>query len=566
MKAKTRFFVINLFLIGLLLVAGCVPISDDNRAPVDSAAQADVEDVALQFAATGETLNVTVDGAPLVVTKYTVSYVANPFEMQGADDPTAWQKMHIYVPATAADDQETAIILAVNNSGWMNSPAPATDRASIQDGGAYVSNSNTDRTGAALAAGYVFVDVGTRGRGLVAADGSYPGKAPAVVVDAKAAIRYLRLNDAIIPGSSERIVITGTSGGGGLSTAIAASGNSPDYFPYLQAIGAAGMDAAGNSTLQDDVFAVIAYCPITDLGNADIAYEWQYSDLRQVGDLIRGPVGFIPWYTDNLTQEMMDASIALKAQYPAYLAGLGLVLDDGTALTAETMPDAITALVKASVENALASGTEVPDLGKSWSLQTGPPPAREYENTWLDLNDAGDAVESINYAEFLKFVVATAPLKGAPSFDVTGSMGVTSQKSGESNLFGSDAVEYSNFMAWAWDNNTVPGDGSGTDDTGVTWEQYFPGSPLQEQIKLINPIAYLIDADNGDSAPHWYVRHGLRDRDTSFAVEVELFYAVKNDPTVQDANVGLAYIQGHSGNYDVQEAYAWLAGILAPAQ
>ena len=105
--------------------------------------------------------------------------------------------------------------------------------------------------------------------------------------------------------------------------------------------------------------------------------------------------------------------------------------------------------------------------------------------------------------------------------------------------------------------------GRGTDDTGLTWEENLPGSQLEEQIKLIDPIAYLVDASNGDSAPNWYARHGLRDRDTSFAVEAGLFYAIKNDPTVQDANVGLAYIEGHGGDYDVQEAYAWLAGVLA---
>ena len=527
--------------------------------PAWSSKKVDLDDKALRFdPRAGEKFSVTLDGQPLKITKYTVVYVANPIAMEGAD-PYAYQKMNIYVPKTAAHDQKTAIILAVNNSGWLASAV----KTSIVDGGVYVSSSNTDKVGAALAAGYVFVDVGTRSRGLLALDDTYPGKAPAVVVDAKAAIRYLRLNDALIPGSSERIVITGTSGGGGLSTAVAASGNSPDYYPYLKEIGAAGIDASGKSTLRDDVFAVIAYCPITDFGQADIAYEWQYNNIRQVGDDLVGPAGFIPWYTPKLTQEMMDASIALKSWYPAYLYSLGLVLEDGTPLTAATMPNAIVALAKASVEKALAAGVDVPDLGGTWTLQTGPLPPQVYVNNWLDINAAGNAVANIDYEEFLKFVVATAPLKGAPSFDVTGSMGVTSLGSGESNLFGSDAIEYSNFMEWAWNNNNVPDDGSGADDTHMTWDQYFPGSEIKKQIKMINPIAYLIDNRDGDSAPYWYVRHGLRDRDTSFAVEVTLFYAIENDPTVLDANFALAYIQGHGGDYDVQEAYAWLAEVLA---
>jgi hypothetical protein len=84
-------------------------------------------------------------------------------------------------------------------------------------------------------------------------------------------------------------------------------------------------------------------------------------------------------------------------------------------------------------------------------------------------------------------------------------------------------------------------------------------------MKMINPMPYLI-SDEGDSAPYWYVRHGIRDRDTSFAVEVALFYAIQNDPTVKDANYALAYMQPHGGNYDVQEAYGWLAEVLAQAK
>jgi hypothetical protein len=71
---------------------------------------------------TVETVNITLDGQPLEVTKYKVTYVANPIEMTNAADPTAWQKMYIYVPETAAHDQDTAIILKVSNGGWRNSP------------------------------------------------------------------------------------------------------------------------------------------------------------------------------------------------------------------------------------------------------------------------------------------------------------------------------------------------------------------------------------------------------------------------------------------------------------
>jgi len=97
------------------------------------------------------------------------------------------------------------------------------------------------------------------------------------MVDVKAAIRYLRLNDRAMPGSAERIIVTGTSGGGGLTAVVAASGNSTDYLPDLAEIGATGVRGSGavaTSTLRDDIFAAVAYCPINNLGNADAGYEW----------------------------------------------------------------------------------------------------------------------------------------------------------------------------------------------------------------------------------------------------------------------------------------------------
>ena len=120
-------------------------------------------------------------------------------------------------------------------------------KTNINEGANLVSTNDTDNYGAALKAGYIVVDVGTRGRGIRSYDGTWAGKAPAVIVDAKAAIRYLRLNDTLLPGSAEKIIITGTSGGGGLISTVAASGNSPDYLSYLAEIGAAGVRGSGTS-------------------------------------------------------------------------------------------------------------------------------------------------------------------------------------------------------------------------------------------------------------------------------------------------------------------------------
>jgi hypothetical protein len=452
------------------------------------------------------------------------------------------------VPKSAYQDTKTAIILQVDNSGWMASPT--SDR--IVDGSAFVSTSDTDNTGAALKAGYIVINAGTRSRGIKAADGSWAGKAPAVVVDAKAAIRYLRLNDAVMPGSAERIVITGTSGGGGLSVAVAASGNSPDYYPYLAEIGAAGIDANGRSTIRDDIFATVAYCPITDLGHADIAYEWQYNAVRTDKNTSGG----------QYPPRMQSASAALAAAYPTYLASLRLKLKDGTPLTADKMSGAIVAIVKKEAEAVMAKGTAVPAIGEEFVLTGGRGGAVSLRNDWLTVE--GGKVKNIDYENYLEFVTSATALKTVPAFDPTANTG-NKGLSGESSLFGPASVEYSNFEEYAWNNNEVPGDGSGPDDTGKKWDAYIadPATTLDDQVRMVSPMTYL--NSSADRAPYWYVRHGMVDRDTSFAVEVALYYAMLKDRSIKDANFKLAWMRPHSGNYDVQEAYAWLAGVLAKA-
>ncbi|MEU5697318.1 alpha/beta hydrolase fold domain-containing protein [Streptomyces aurantiacus] len=208
----------------------------------DRGRAADPQDAALAFdSAAYTTITVTVDGQPMNVRWYKeICYVANPVAAAaqqpggpGGGSTTipntacGYQSMNVFVPESAFGNQRTPIYFAVNNSGWMASYI----RASVTNGTSY--NSSTSNVGAALKAGYVFADVANRSRGLTGADGSFTGKAPAAVADAKAAVRYLRLNDATMPGSAERIVVNGTSGGGALASILGASGNSGEYNLYL---------------------------------------------------------------------------------------------------------------------------------------------------------------------------------------------------------------------------------------------------------------------------------------------------------------------------------------------
>lgn len=135
----------------------------------------------------------------------------------------------------------------------------------------------------------------------------------------------------------------------------------------------------------------------------------------------------------------------------------------------------------------------------------------------------------------------------------------------ETNLFGPPTQRYLNYTEYSWNHNDVPGDGSGLDDTGLTWKQYTaqPSTTVDDPIHLINPMDFI--GTKADTAPNWYVRHGTRDRDTAFTVSVNLDRALTADKQVEDLDHRLAWNQPHAGNYDVPVAMAWIDRIVQKA-
>ena len=501
-------------------------------------------------------LTVKVDGAEMKVTQYEDVYIPEP----SIDD----QRVSIYVPEGATAD--SPIVLCVNNSGWMANGYSARtkvakdDPENVQE---YVSDSDDDKVGAILARNFVLVSYGCRSRGNQAVDGVYDGHSPATITDTKAVIRYLRLNAGKLPaGDPERIIITGTSGGGALSTVIAASGNSADYFPSLYAIGAAGVEQAEDgsyaSTIDDSVYAVIAYCPITDLPNADAAYEWTYGASRAALegiDFNTNPEkdAIINYCADAGTVNP-DATEALTAMYAEYVNALNLTLDDGAALTAENLKDAIAGLMQDEIAESIEEiGIEQmrADLA---AMNTG-----DYAD-WLVIEDDGSFTYDVD--KHLTAVAHNNKLKVVCAFS---NRGLPWSNTNEDTLFGAPDAEYAAFEAYSWDNDAVEGNGCGLDDTGLTWAEYMEteaGQALKLQMRMTNAVEYLND-DDGDKAPNWYVRYGMIDRDSSFALETILRYSIANNADITNSSFEFAWLQPHKGDYDVTEAYAWLDGVLA---
>ena len=463
----------------------------------------------------------------------TVNYTAYEklFFVTNVEDST-YQYMNVYVPEGAT--QKTPIFLRTYVGGYM-----ASEAARPQSG---------DASGRALAEGYVVAIPGSRGRNSKVGE-TWTGRAPAAILDLKAAIRYLRHFNAVMPGDAEKIITDGTSAGGAMSALMGATGNYPDYEPYLEAMGAAKE--------RDDVFASVCFCPIIDLEHADMAYEWLFKDTDS---------------RQGLSEEQKALSAALAAQYPAYLESLHLTKADGTPLTADNYLDYIRELLITAAQKAKDAGADISaDLGFSFNQesmgrfaaplnggmpgQAGHDVAKSEHEVPSSLQArpaisnapinrlsgrVGEYITGLDMPTYLNYVVSTQPLKGVPAFDSKDVL--DGRASGENDEFGDAAGSSVNFTEFA----------ASLTGTAISDE-------LKQLVFLMNPMNFAGNP-KATNAPHWYIRHGARDRDTSFPVPVA--FATKLQNAGKDVDFLLAWNRPHSGDYALDELFAWIESIL----
>jgi len=529
------------------------------------------------------------------------------------------QRVRVYVPSTA--NQYSGILQPVNNSSWISNNYP-TLSVSASYNLATSLNSQGSLVAEALERNMIILVNGARSRGDMDAAGNYNGQSPATVVDTKAALRFLRANMAtgLITGNPNLVFVTGTSGGGALSSLVAADGNSSDFYPALYAEGAAGMTSATASTISDAYEGAIAYCPITDLGMADQAYEFTYNPAREgraLPSLLSGSKATL--------SDIMVISDKEAGDYANYINGLGLksAPDSTTALkatytspqtpatsggvTGGTYKDAMVALLEkgmnkainewATGSNTAGSGTTNPNI-----LVTGNSGNNNYQACVQVKDPKGNTITTANLssypggqipagstAKITDFAAYCAQIphssyKTAPAFDNLGTYTEAGQYK-ESNLVGAANQAFSHWDQYAWEtSNTgtvasatnVPDVGLG--NTGLTWNQFLSsqaGQAVALQSKMTSPIPYLlpnstmpaiyqVGNNKADIAPFWYVRHGSQDCDTSFANQTTLYYALVSNPSVNQnyLNFEFAFGRVHEGNYDTQEAVAWLDSVL----
>ena len=251
-----------------------------------------------------------------------IAYVSSPVNQD-------YQKLSIYIPEPYFSSRplngytaSTAPIFIPNNSGGYMAAEIMTPSAE-------------NPVGLALSRGLVVVSPALRGRNVT------NGTAPAAIVDYKAAVRYIRSNKSRLPaGNTDRIIACGVSSGGALAALLGTAGNSEAYSEWLNTAGAAASE--------DKIYAAACYCPVTDLENADGAYEWMFGGSKYGSD-----------------------SVNLIGNYEAYIDSLRLK-KESTALTASGDNDTFTRYIEGifiqAAQNALSSGTAV---SASWLKVSG---------------------------------------------------------------------------------------------------------------------------------------------------------------------------------------------------
>jgi hypothetical protein len=460
-----------------------------------------------------------------------LDYCTNPL------DPI--QKMNIFVPEVYYQGGQingyglsTAPIFMPNTvGGYMPGPVDEPGRDHM---------GRINSIFCALEHGYVVASAGVRGRtsGKISTEffegskagqngtdtGKIVGKAPALIVDMKAAIRYLRHNKAVIPGDTEHIITNGTSAGGALSALAGATGNSEDYTPYLEMIGAADE--------RDDIYAASCYCPIHNLEHADMAYEWQFcgcNDFHRTKHVrTQNGIERVP-FSGEMTDKQVELSKKLKKFFPDYLNSLDLKGAYGVDLKLdENGEGGFKDYVKSMVVKSAQKELDTHDSAKRL-CRLAVEGSEVEKQSYLEIKEG--KVVSIDWDGFVK---AITRMKATPAFDAL------DLNSPENEEFGTEEIKAKHFTEFSYKNSEVQGDIA---DLKI--------------VQLLNPTVYIGKAT---TAKYWRIRHGAYDRDTSLAIPVILATMLENQGYLVDFH--LPWGLPHSGDYDLEELFYWIDEIV----
>ena len=490
--------------------------------PIDPPLQADTSaKITLTFDINNyESMTGTVDNKEIKYRAFEyIPYVSNPIDIDQ-------QYINIYIPEEYFNNgtvngynTQTAPIFMPNNVGGYMPSQPMAPK---------VENNKPNSALYALSRGYVVASPATRGRTNKASDGNFIGKAPAVIVDLQAATAYLHANDATMPGNAKRIITNGTSTGGAVSLLQGATGNTSDYQPYLQALGAA--------TASTDVYASSAYAPITNLDAADMAYEWSYNGITSFnkvtmgqGELPQANVGGAPAPMQrsvqrvNLTNDDVAYSDLLKSHFPDYVNNLQLRDRTGVILKLDkkgngTFKQYVKSFIIDAANKAKSNGA---DLSR-------------YSFLILDKNTG--MVKDIDWDAYNSF---TSRSKAPGAFDSR------SNDSGENSLFGTSTSDTNHFTITAALHDTTPNN-----------DVYVENAKI---VTMMNPMNYL-GSPSATNAKYYRIRYGTADSNTSVAIP--LIVGTRAQNLGYSVDMATPFGVDHAGDYDLQDLFNWMDSIV----
>ena len=490
--------------------------------PIDPPLQADTSaKITLTFDINNyESMTGTVDNKEIKYRAFEyIPYVSNPIDIDQ-------QYINIYIPEEYFNNgtvngynTQTAPIFMPNNVGGYMPSQPMAPK---------VENNKPNSALYALSRGYVVASPATRGRTNKASDGNFIGKAPAVIVDLQAATAYLHANDATMPGNAKRIITNGTSAGGAVSLLQGATGNTSDYQPYLQALGAA--------TASTDVYASSAYAPITNLDAADMAYEWSYNGITSFnkvtmgqGELPQANVGGAPTPMQrsvqrvNLTNDDVAYSDLLKSHFPDYVNNLQLRDRSGVILKLDkkgngTFKQYVKSFIIDAANKAKSNGA---DLSR-------------YSFLILDKNTG--LVKDIDWDAYNSF---TSRSKAPGAFDSR------SNDSGENSLFGTSTSDTNHFTITAALHDTTPNN-----------DVYVENAKI---VTMMNPMNYL-GSPSATNAKYYRIRYGTADSNTSVAIP--LIVGTRAQNLGYSVDMATPFGVDYSGDYDLQDLFNWMDSIV----
>ncbi len=433
-------------------------------------------------------------------------YIVGLFYCSSPADET-YEQMGIYVPSaylTKNSDGSFSINSSGTCNGYTAATAPIVVPVNTSGYSAQSAPSGTSSTAATYTdEGFIYLWPGCRGRSH---------GAPLGVTDLKAAVRYYRYLAAQekVPGNTDLIFSFGHSGGGAQSAIFGASGNSTLYDDYLNAIGA-------NMDYKDNICGSMCWCPITNLDQADAAYEWCMGLTRS-----------------SLSSADQSISKGLASEFATYINAIGLKHPtSGETLT-----------LSATDDGYYQSGSY-------------------YEYTMEVINDAVSRYNSYNSASVAAYSTTSSSAlssfassyknatKGLGAFDDYDSKGQAENTlmgiAGTAGHFDKDLAELVSTYASSYASDFTS-DLASTNVDAV-------GKTVETRLMMYTPLYYLLDnttyyngGGSGSStvAPYWRIRSGIKQEDTALNTEMNLALALQAHSSVKSVDFETIWGQGHT--------------------